>query len=132
MESAQGAGKGRFPGPVVAHHADYLTLCGGKADAVQDRPLFIPERDIPKLQDRGRCWRVNLRRPHRRQVRRPQSHAFPGLLWQSAELFRRKNLLDPALLQVYDPVRQIHQIIEPVLRDQDGLALLLKQPQMAF
>lgn len=43
-----------------------------------------------------------------------------------------KNLLDPALLQVHDPVRQIHQIIEPVLRDQNGLALLLKQPQMAF
>ena len=65
------------------------------------------------------------RREDVHQIRCPQPHLFPLCLGQPTELFRCEDPFDRSPVQIHDPVRNVHQVIEPVLRDQDGLALAL-------
>ena len=70
------------------------------------------------------------RRKDIHQIRGPQPHLFTLLLGQPTELRRREDPFDLAPVQVHDPVRYVHQIVEPVLRNQDGLSLPFDQLQM--
>ena len=70
------------------------------------------------------------RRKDLHQIRGPQPHLFPLVLGQPPELRRCEDALDRSPSQVYDPVHYVHQVVEPVLRNQDGLSLPFDQPQM--
>ena len=64
------------------------------------------------------------------QISSPQPHLFTLVTGQPTELHRREDPFDLAPVQVHDPVRYVHQVVEPVLRNQDGLSLPFDQPQM--
>ena len=70
------------------------------------------------------------RRKDIHQIRCPQPHLFPLCLGQPTELFRCEYPFDLSSVQIHDPVCYVHQVIEPVLCDQDGLSLSFDQPQM--
>ena len=52
VEPAQSPGECSLSGPVVAHHADNLSPCGGNADPVKDGALLIARGDIFQRQHR--------------------------------------------------------------------------------
>ena len=66
------------------------------------------------------------------QVNCPQPHVFPFVFRQTEKFLWRKNPCYFPIFQINNVVCQLHQIIEPVFRNQNGFALALYQPQMFF
>ena len=130
VEPAQSPGECGLSSPIVAHHADDLSPSGGKADPVKDGAPLIAQGDIVQRQHRSPDRGMAGRREDVHQIRCPQPHLFPLCLGQPTELFRCEYPFDLSSVQIHDPVCYVHQVIEPVLCDQDGLALALDQPQM--
>ena len=96
---------------------------------MKDGAPLIAQGDIVQRQHRSRtgAWPGGGRTSIRSVARSP---ICSRCAWDS----RRNSsgvkipLISP--VQIHDPVRNVHQVIEPVLCNQDGLALALDQPQM--
>ena len=97
---------------------------------MQDGAFPVAQGNIVQRQRRFPGWGMTGRRKDLHQIRCPQPHLLPLCLGQPAELRRREDALDRSPIQVYDPVRYVHQVVEPVLRNQNGLSLPFDQPQM--
>ena len=72
------------------------------------------------------------RREHPCQINRPQPHVFPFGFGQPEKFLRRENPCYFSIFQINNAICQLHQIIESVLRNQNGFALIFYQPQMFF
>ena len=97
---------------------------------MKDGAFLIAQGDILQRQHRFPDWSMTGRRKDIHQIRCPQPHLFALVPGQPTELRRREDPSDRSPVQVHDPVRYIHQVVEPMLRDQDGLALPFDQLQM--
>lgn len=130
MQAAEGAGECRISRAVVSHKGDDFAWRGSHGDITQHGLLFISQRHILKLQYRRLFCRGGTHRLFLLQIECPQSHALPLFCGQRHKLLRCEVSCDSAVFKVDHAVCYVRKVIEPMLRNDHGLALRLDKLQM--
>ena len=130
VQAAERAGKGGLARAVMPHHRDDLAGRSPQGDILQNGLLLIGQGHVFHFQRRLRGGQRQAGRALLPQIHGPQAHFLPPRRGNGPERFHRPIARNAAILQIKHTIGHIQQIIEPVLRDNDGFPLGFDQAQM--
>lgn len=132
-ESGQNASEAGLSGTVRACHGQYLPCGGHERDVAKDLPAVEGDAQVAQLEDgtssRTRTWSRKLWPHGLPDVPEPPGEA--RLVGKGQHLLPRDLSLDPTPTHQQEAVRDVHEVGQAVLGDQDRHAPLLQLPQGA-